>query len=613
MEEKSYQIALAGNPNVGKSTVFNALTGMHQHTGNWAGKTVEQAKGMFMFHMKHFELIDLPGTYSLHSVSAEERAALEYFFKTPPDAVIVVCDACCVERNLPLALEAAELCPCVIVCVNLMDEAKQKGIQIDMETLQNELQMPVVGICARAGEGLDGLLEALEHVLEAPQANIPVHYEADIEARLQILTDMLKEQSVGFAARGTALRLLAEESDVGTWLKMEEMPPHITTHLQELLANLKKNGWDQECIQDSITLSIMERADQIAAKAVRIPPESDRKDRILDDIFLGKYGGIVMLLLLCFVLWLTILGTNVPSAMLESLFSVIGNKLRDILSTLHTPEALTGFLIDGIYHTTAWVVSVMLPPMAVFFPFFTLLEDAGYLPRAAFLLDKPLRNSGACGKQALTMCMGLGCNACGVTGCRIIDSPRERLIAVLTNVFMPCNGRFPMLIFLAGMLISGKNVPMQAGITALVIAAGAGITCAVSAFLSKTLLRGEKSAFLLELPPYRKPQIGKTFVRSLLDRTIFVLGRAAAVAAPAGAVIWLASNLQTESGSLLQCIADFLDPAAKWLGMDGMILLAFLLGLPANETVMPMILTGYLSQSAMIGTEETAAMREILT
>ena len=540
MEE--YRIALAGNPNVGKSTVFNALTGMHQHTGNWAGKTVEGALGEFMFHGKHFCITDLPGTYSLHTSAAEETAAREHLSTEQPDAVIVVCDACCLERNLPLAMQVGEICPRVIVCVNLMDEAEQRGITIDLARLSDQLSMPVLGMSARTGD-MTELQELLGEI---------------------VTTDPPKREPV---------------------------------------------TWDTE--------SAVRKAEEIASECVTLPPAHDGRDRRLDRILLGKAGIPVMLLLLCGILWLTMTGANLLSDRLSAFLFGLGEHLRVLLCDLHTPEQFTSLLIDGIYRTTAWVIAVMLPPMAVFFPLFTLLEDAGYLPRAAYLLDRPLRKAGGCGKQALTMCMGLGCNACGVVGCRIIESPRERLTAMLTNVFMPCNGRFPLLISLTAMFLITGDSPAasaaQAGILALLIVCGAGVTLLVTKLLSVTALRGEPSAFLLELPPYRMPQIGRTLLRTFLDRTVFVLGRAAAVAAPAGLLLWLMGHIRAGGADLLTFCASHLDPVAAPFGMDGMILLAFLLAFPANEIVLPVILMGYLAQGSLTEISDLPTLRNILT
>ena len=324
-----------------------------------------------------------------------------------------------------------------------------------------------------------------------------------------------------------------------------------------------------------------------------------RADRLLTGRALGFP---LMILLLLVVFWLTISGANYPSQLLSAGLGWLGERLSELMSG--APWWLSGVLVDGAYRTLAWVTAVMLPPMAIFFPLFTLLEDSGYLPRVAYNLDKPFQRCNACGKQALTMAMGFGCNAAGIVGCRIIDSKRERLIAMLTNAFVPCNGKFPFILPLASVFFVGTaggfgESALSAAIVTAAVLLGVGMTFAASKFLSATILRGQPSGFTLELPPYRKPQFGKVIVRSLLDRTLFVLGRAAAVAAPAGAVIWILANVTVDGSSLLSYCTGALDPFAKLLGMDGVILMAFILGLPANEIVIPIIIMCYLSQGSL--------------
>ena len=309
-----------------------------------------------------------------------------------------------------------------------------------------------------------------------------------------------------------------------------------------------------------------------------------------------------MVLLLLVVFWLTVSGANYPSQLLSAGLGWLGERLGELLSS--APEWVSGLLVDGAYRTLSWVVAVMLPPMAIFFPLFTLLEDSGYLPRIAYNLDRPFQKCHACGKQALTMAMGFGCNAAGIVGCRIIDSRRERLIAMLTNAFVPCNGKYPLMITLASLFFVGAaggfgGSALAAVTVTAVILLGVGMTFAASKFLSATILRGQPSSFTLELPPYRKPQFGKVIVRSLLDRTLFVLGRAAAVAAPAGAVIWVLANVTVDGASLLSVCTGFLDPFARLLGLDGVILAAFILGLPANEIVIPIIIMCYMAQGSL--------------
>ena len=545
-------VALVGNPNVGKSTLFNALTHLRQHTGNWPGKTVEVARGSFSHRGVTYTLIDLPGAYSLHPGSAEEEVTRDFLLSGEAEVTLVVVDATCLERNLPLVLQVMETAWPVAVCVNLMDEAARKQIHIDLPKLQDLLGCPVAGAAARSGRGLPGLLVCLADTAADPP------------------------------------------------------PPPRRPSLAGLCPCRRAAVLSEEARR--IAGAVL-TADQAAAH---------RLDRRLDRVLTSRAGGIpAMLLLLAGILWLTMAGANVPSEWLSRLLFGLREPLRELLRSLSAPWWLEGAVADGIYQTTAWVVAVMLPPMAIFFPLFTLLEDIGYLPRVAFNMDHFFHRSGAHGRQALTMCMGLGCNACGVMGCRIIQSPRERLIAILTNAFMPCNGRFPTLMALIALFFAaGEGLwGSLAGAALLLgcIVLAVVMTLWSSRLLSATVLRGLPSAFSLELPPYRLPRLGQVLVRSLLDRTLFVLGRAVTVAAPAGLLIWVAANVTVGGESLFLRLAGLLEGPGRFLGMDGVILLAFLLGFPANEIVMPCILMGYLSAGSLTGYQDLPQLRAILT
>ena len=533
------RIALVGNPNVGKSTIFNALTGLRQKTANWAGVTVSSASGAFSLKGIRFTADDLPGIYSLNVRSAEEAVTREALLTKPYDYLLFICDATCIERGLALLAQAAELIgkSQFLLCVNLCDEAERKGISIDFSGLEEELGIPVIPASARKKHGLDLLL-----------------------ARLSSL-----EETSGPSAEKTPKFFIPGE---------------------------------------------------LAARRVRYSNQNYRKrEERLDRFLTGRItGGLTMLLLLTAVFWLTMTGANYPSALLYDWLFSFEEILSRTVGTLHAPWWLSGVLIDGVYRVTAWIVSVMLPPMAIFFPLFTLLEDSGYLPRVAFNMDSAFKKCRACGKQCLTMAMGLGCNAAGVTGCRIIDSPRERLIAILTNSLVPCNGRFPLLTAMISLFMARRAGSLFSALLLTgFILLSFGMSFFASWLLSHTVLKGVPSFFTLELPPYRRPQAGKVLVRSLLDRTIFVLGRAVTAAAPAGLLIWLLANITIGGTSLLSLLAGFLDPAGRLLGLDGIILMAFLLGFPANEIVLPIILMAYLETGTLVSMEDSASLYNLLT
>ena len=612
-------VALAGNPNVGKSTVFNGLTGLNQHTGNWPGKTVASAQGFCATRRHSYVMVDIPGTYSLMAHSAEEEVARNFICFGEPDAVVVVCDATCLERNLNLVLQTMEISGRVLVCVNLLDEAKRKGIQIDLEALSERLGVPVVGAVARKKQSLGHLMSELDRLIDEKTETHPlrVRYLRPIEDAIGIMEPLLRERfGERINPRWLSLRLLDAEPSLMGELKIHlgRDPlddPEISAAVLRARDALAVEGITGANIKDKIVSCLVLTAEDLCLDTVTCKRNGyNTFDRRIDRILTSRWAGYpIMLLLLALVFWLTITGANIPSRLLADLLFRFQDTLTGLFLRLGAPDWLHGMLVLGAYRVLAWVVSVMLPPMAIFFPLFTLLEDSGYLPRIAYNLDKPFKKCSACGKQALTMCMGFGCNACGVTGCRIIDSPRERLTAQLTNSLVPCNGRFPTLVALISLFFLGNTSGpgrrlLGAGLFLAVILFSVGMTLLTSKLLSRTLLRGQVSSFSLELPPYRLPQIGKVLVRSLLDRTLFVLGRAVTVAMPAGAVLWLLSNLAVSGRPLLDVLAGFLQPLGDLMGLDGMVLLAFLLAFPANEIMLPVLAMGYLSTSVMadIGT-----------
>lgn len=551
--DKQYVVALAGNPNTGKSTVFNYLTGLNQHTGNWPGKTVVSARGQFKYKNNEYILIDLPGSYSLFTASKDEEVTRDFLCYGNYDTVVVVADATCLERNLNLVFQVSELTNKIILCINLIDEAKKKNIKIDKEGLEKELKIPIVLTSARNGQGMKELKDLIEKTSQ----------------------------------------IIEEETEKSLYFNQDES------------------------IREKISEDNYNYANKLKQKYVKEDVNKLNRDKKIDDIVTSKKFGIpIMLALLGLIFWITIQGANIPSQILADLLFGLQYKLDKILLILGVNDFIRGVFIDGMYKSLAWVISVMLPPMAIFFPLFTLFEDLGYLPRVAFNLDHLFKRAGAHGKMCLSMCMGFGCNAAGVIGCRIIDSPRERLIAVITNNLVPCNGRFPLIIVLSAAFFAFTGSFVDSIIPALsitlIVLIGVFATLSVSYLLSNTLLKGIPSTFTLELPPYRAPQVGRIIYTSLIDRTIFVLSRAVVVAAPAGAIIWLLANIYVGELSILIHMAKFFEPLGRAIGLDGFILIAFIAGFPANEIVIPVLLMAYMSTGTLTDFESIDSLRQIL-
>ena len=617
---KNVKIALAGNPNVGKSTVFNALTGLKQHTGNWTGKTVSIASGEYKYNNVTYEIVDIPGTYSLTPHSKEEAVARDFLCFADYDKVLVVCDATSLERNLYFVYQLLELQKDVVVCVNLLDEARKKGIEINLKLLSYELGVAVVGTEARNEKGIEELKKALES--EACRKRISISYESTIETALEyIYSAIFKMPTKHLNKRWLALRLLLNEENfcekLKEYLGFDLIKKEVVLNaLEKADIYLNENGIDKEqlteLLAENLYLMSEKTTDLVTVSKIKTNITKDLK---IDKFISGKYTSYFVLALMLFaIFYITIVGANIPSELLLDLFSNTENKLTILFQNIGINGFLIEMLINGGFRVLGWVVSVMLPPMAIFFPLFTILEDAGVLPRVSYVLDSKFQKANTCGKQALTICMGFGCNCVGVTGARIIDSKRERLIAILTNSFTPCNGRFPAIIkiisiFFISQTQNGSSV-ISALVLSLVIVISIAITLFVSNNLSKTILKGEQSHYILELPSYRKPQITKVITHSLLNRTLFVLVRAVVVAFPAGIIIWLLLNLGDRA--ILNSIISFFTPIGNLLGLDGELLTAFILGIPANEIVLPIALMTYSDNKELISVESVETIGNIL-
>ena len=539
--EKKFKVAFLGSPNVGKSTLYNALTSMKQHTGNWTGKTVEVSSCDVVMRNRVYELVDLPGTYSLSSLSEDEMIANEYIKTKEPDCVVVVCDATALKRTLNLVYEVKRISSRVVVCINLCDEARKKEIEIDSLALSEILSCPVVKTSAINEVGLVELKNAI-------------------------------------------IRSCDKSDDIKIDKKIEGKKIDNAT-LDKIIVYKNKDYY--------------------------------KKDKKIDKILTNKLTAIpIMVGLLAVVLYITLFGANYLSEMLANLLFAIERELTIILGYFNLPLWVNGVFVEGMYRTLAWVVSVMLPPMTIFFPMFTYLEELGYLPRIAFNLDEPFRKANTCGKQSLCMCMGLGCNAVGVVSSRIISSPKEKLISILTNTFMPCNGRFPSIILVVGFFCVVANSVLSSTLvstlvlTAIIIFAVI-FTFAISKILSKTVLKGENVSFYMEMPPFRKPKLKKILYRSLIDRTLKILKRALIVSAPAGVIIWILSNIQVNDFSLYYHTTQFLNPLGQLMGLDGVILIAFLFAFPANEILIPLMIMGYMMQTSLSDTLSTPMIYEL--
>ena len=595
---REIKVALVGTPNVGKSTIYNALTHNHEHTGNWAGKTVGVTKGECDYLDCKYIFYDLPGTYSLISKSKEEVVATDFIVFEDFDVAVVVSDATSLDKGINLALQTKEICKNVVVCINLVDEAKKKGITIDYDLLEKRLGSRVIPTSARDKMGLEELLNAIKS--SKPQEYLDISYGI-LDSPIKSLVSTIKTDQ--YNPKWIALKIL--EDNTYYIHKLEKLGLEIPSYTVDVDVHLE------------VAIKLSFEAKQILKDVITYKKDTHDRTRKIDKILTSKIWGIPIMLGILFIcFYITIIGANYPSSLLFSFFSSLEEPLANLLEFISLPSGFIDLLVNGVYKTLYWVISVMMPPMLIFFPMFTFLEDLGVLPRIAFNMDRAFSKCKACGKQALTMCMGIGCNAVGVTGARIIDSKRERLIAILTNIFMPCNGKFPSLIAIITVFFVGLNKTYGTLLCALIltgfIALGIILTFLVSYILSKTILKGEPSSFTLELPPYRMPKLWDTIKYSVRERAIFVLGRAVSVAIPAGVLIWIVANIEIQGIPILTYLVNFLDPVGLLLGLDGVILLALILGFPANEIVIPIMLMCYLNTSTLIDMDNLNVLKDIL-
>jgi len=593
------KILLCGNPNVGKSSIFNALTHSHEHTGNWTGKTVELASKKIIG--TNYTLIDLPGIYSLSSLSEEEVVAKNTLLFEDYNKIIYVVDASNLEKNLNLFFQILQINRNIILCINMIDELDNKNIKLDIDKLSNLLEVKIVKCSTYTGAGIEELKKSLD---EDVFCTYNYYYSYNIEKNIKEISNILPK---GFNNRYISISVLEKDKRLIEDIKDKYGINIDNKEINDFLMNI-----NSENVSDNISLKINTLCKIITKEVYK--KNNNKSKNLLDKLFSNKISTIMIMILIMFgIFFITIVLANYPSDLLSNLFVKIENYLYDFCLKINVPKIIYEPLLFGIYRVVTFIISVMFPPLVIFFVLFTYAEETGILPRIAFNFDKICSTCGCHGKQTLTMCSGFGCNACAVVGSRIIDSRRDKIIAILTNSFIPCNGRFPMIIAIITMFLAQNNNKLLVSLYLCVFVLFAIIISFLTSFiLSKTILKGYPGFFVLELPEYKKVKLTKVLKNSFVYKSLSILKKAIIVSIPAGLIIWLFTNISINGNSLFMIISNYIDPFAKLIGLDGVILLSFFLALPANEIVLPITIMGYLGNSNVSLISDYLSIKNIL-
>lgn len=592
-------ILLCGNPNVGKSSIYNILTHSHEHTGNWTGKTVELSTKKIVG--TDYYLVDLPGIYSLSSLSEEENIAKMTMLFSDYKSIIYVVDATQIEKNLNLLFQILQINKNIILCINMIDELENKNIKLDTNILSNILGIKVIKFSTYKNIGYNELIEAIK---EDNYCEYNYYYNEEIEKHINNISSYLP---VGFNNRYMSISVLNKDEYLVKYVKERYGINLENNDVKNYIMNI-----NSEEISDQISIKINTLSRIVTNEVFKKSGENSIS--LLDKIFSNKIYSIIMMTFIMFLIFLiTITLANYPSDLLGELFNKFEYFIYKLCLNFNIPKVIYEPILFGVYRVVTFIISVMFPPLVIFFIMWTYAEESGILPRIAFNFDKICSYSNCHGKQCLTMCSGFGCNACAVVGARIMDNKRDRIIAILTNSFIPCNGRFPMIIAIITMFLVNSNNKILVSIylCGFVILAMI-ISFLISFILSKTILKGYPSFFVLELPEYKKVKLSKILKTSIVYKSLSILKKAILVSIPAGLIIWLLTNININNMSVFLIISNFLDKFAKIIGLDGNILLSFILALPANEIVLPIIIMGYLGNSNISLISDYIGIKSIL-